>query len=284
VINNNALLVRGILVANVSRVLRVPGGNDSHAITDDTFLELCTAAYDFYTQVFDEIDQRTASNPAGIESELQGLFEALRMEDIAGVESRPADKTMPISSAEIRVAKDRGVSVHVLRLAVLKDIMTACAKQTQEFPCADATSALTGQEWLEREMERILSPYLSKTRIRGFVQRLSFSDTSVFSKVLHFGICCDGSIGFMSMLVRVISSTSGVVIFTSDGRIGRALDAQEDDGVAIWAGVQCPLIVRKINNEPRLEDVWSLVSATYVTGIMKGEAYDENKLIKFEVR
>jgi hypothetical protein len=182
---------------------------------------------------------------------------------------------------EQSIADDLGVDLIVLRLQVLRDLI-AC---WHEF---DSNRDIADLNFLccSRTVHEILRPFYKEKEIEAFPRSIAYEKFGSEAALYLLGLACEKGINFLSIFNEVIMGrlAGRIMSCTSGGSVGFALAVEPGDEVAIWKGMSCPVVVRKMKDQETEQAYWKMVSIAYVDGMMEGEKYDEKKLAKFEVR
>jgi hypothetical protein len=186
-----------------------------------------------------------------------------------------------VTKAEQSIVDESGIDVTVLRLQVLQDLLARYDESNVDKEIVDLNFVS-----FSRSVHDILRPFYQGKEIESMSGSINFEKFDSEATIYLLGLACENGINFVSIFHEVIFGRfAGRIVFCAEnGMSGFALAAQPGDEIALWKGMNCPVIVRKVEDEKTGEEYWKMVSIAYVEGMMKGEEYNEKKLMKLEIR
>jgi hypothetical protein len=259
------LIAYGSIITNVTASFGLP------SIDDGTNSSLLDSSFDAFKDIFRELSSLVKSGRVqkmvGYESLTAILFQLWKGKD-------------PATLAEARSAQVLGIDYLTLRTAVFGDL---CCAFTESMS-AIAGQGVDVEVWLSK-INPILEPHVSPAkRHEAFnsCRRLAPANSLLFW-TLADAIESDVN------LKNIIHAPTGdpwvrgkKIFFTENGMVGAAIKVKPDDKIALWKGMQCPLVLRKPEGVDE-DNTWALASPAYIHGLMLGESYREDELVRLTI-
>lgn len=275
----NSMFIDGVLVTTVSHCFDIPKmvtldsvDPTDHEITDEMFTML-----DLLVKLFDQIRNLTSEQPDRRMHFLNELCNVLFLQD-------RATAVFPRSKIEAQFATSMSVSTTTVRLAILWRILPVLLGiRLNDADTTAEMQALRFQE-LERSLIEILAPFLKEYRIKKYIRSIKPLENPVPSTIFELGQKCGHAIDFAHPLIHPRIPEIDTIFFTADARIGSGMSVREGDHVAVWDGLNCPVVLRQHDTATGQCGPWSLKSIAQVSGLMQGEAYNMAEKIRFEIR